>query len=383
MNQNPKKVLIAIGFQPYPTLFGGAVDVWERIVGLVSLGHIVDIVFTEKSKPSINDLNWIQGIVNQVFFVQRNNSWKQLFSNQPLQVLSRAAFKNVSFDATYDFVILEGEFCASIIDNPSLNYNKLIVRIHNDESYYFDQLKESVTSFKEKIYYSLEAPKIRTYSKRVLDQADRLWYISSDEFKRSKYSSKSIFLPVPINDEFIDFQSVHSNEVLFVGSLFMPNNIFALDWFLTQIHPELISRENYKFVVVGAVKSDEEKDRILKKYAKFQKVEFHFNEKNLSVFYKKAKVFINPMFHGSGVKIKSVMALVNALPLVSTTVGAEGIGLTDDMFWKANDKQTFLEALNEIFELPENQLQNKVDAAQHFLKSNHYLKVLNCEMNSL
>lgn len=383
MNQNPKKVLIAIGFQPYPTLFGGAVDVWERIVGLVSLGHIVDIVFTEKSKPAINDLNWIQGIVNQVFFVQRNNSWKQLFSNQPLQVLSRAAFKNVSFDATYDFVILEGEFCAPIIDNPSLNYNKLIVRIHNDESYYFDQLKESVTSFKEKIYYSLEAPKIRTYSKRVLDQADRLWYISSDEFKRSKYSSKSIFLPVPINDEFIDFQSVHSNEVLFVGSLFMPNNIFALDWFLTQIHPELISRENYKFVVVGAVKSDEEKDRILKKYAKFQKVEFHFNEKNLSVFYKKAKVFVNPMFHGSGVKIKSVMALVNALPLVSTTVGAEGIGLTDDMFWKANDKQTFLEALIEIFELPENQLQNKVDAAQYFLKSNHYLKVLNCEMNSL
>lgn len=382
-NQNPKKILIAVGFQPYPTLFGGAVDVWERIIGLVSLGHVVDLVFSEKNFPSTDDLHSIENVVNKVYFVKRRNNWKQLFSNQPLQVLSRTGFSSVSFSSNYDLVIAEGEFCVSIIDNNSLVYDKLIIRIHNDESFYFDQLKKSATSIKEKVYYTLEAPKIKAYSKNVLAKADRLWYISSEEFHRSKHAKKSVFLPVPINDVFQKFNKSNNEKVLFVGSLFMPNNIFALDWYLQNVHDSFLHRDKYELVIVGAVKSEAEKQKIINKYAKFKKVTLHFNQMDLAPFYRQSKVFINPMFHGSGVKIKSIMALVNALPLVSTTVGAEGIGLTSDMFWIANNDESFLLALTEIFNSQQEFLESKVNEAQNFLKQNHYLTVLEHEINTL
>lgn len=51
------------------------------------------------------------------------------------------------------------------------------------------------------------------------------------------------------------------------------------------------------------------------------------NQVQLEEVYNKATVFINPMFFGSGVKLKSINALVNGLLLVSTKVGTEGIGL--------------------------------------------------------
>jgi len=378
---SPKRILLSVGFQPYPTLFGGAVDVWERIVGLHQLGHSIDVVFTEKKAPSDEDLIWMKRYVDNVYYVPRKNHWKQLFSSLPLQVRSREGLKDVVFAKPYDWVIAEGEYCAQVIENPTLIFDQLILRVHNDEAYYFEQLKKSVSSKKEKLYYTLEVPKIRKYSRMVLEQAHRLWYISSEEFQRSNHPNKSVFLPVPVNDRFQEFSSIFKEKVLFVGSLFMPNNIFALDWYLEHIHQHFIHRPSYELVVVGAVKTKEEEEVFRNKYKAFDKVSMHFNQKDLSPFYKEAKVFINPMFHGSGVKIKSVMSLVNALPLVSTTVGAEGMGLDASMYWKADDAIAFTKALEHIFSSEIDVLKNKVEAAQEHLKNHHYLKVLEREIN--
>ena len=75
-NTKHKRILIAVGFQPYPTLFGGAVDVWERVIGLKKLGHEVDMVFTEKVAPTEEDLKLMKQFVSNIYFVKRKNHWK-------------------------------------------------------------------------------------------------------------------------------------------------------------------------------------------------------------------------------------------------------------------------------------------------------------------
>lgn len=379
-NTKHKRILIAVGFQPYPTLFGGAVDVWERVIGLKKLGHEVDMVFTEKVAPTEEDLKLMKQFVSNIYFVKRKNHWKQLFSSLPLQVLSRDGFKKIQFTQTYDIVIAEGEFCAQVVQNSTLLYKSLVVRIHNNEAFYFSQLKKSVDSFLKKAYYTLEVPKIEKYTAKVLQKANRLWYISFDEYQQSLHADKAVFLPVPINENCVDHSPVSQNKVLFVGALFMPNNIFALDWYLSHVHPNFIDRKGYELVVVGAVKSKDEERNIINKYGSLPKVTLAFNQNDLEPFYAPTKAFINPMFHGSGVKIKSVMALVNGLPLVSTNVGIEGMGLTDQMFWRANTAKEFILQLTEIFESSEEHLKNRVHLAQQHLEHNHYLKVLEKEL---
>ena len=56
-------------------------------------------------------------------------------------------------------------------------------------------------------------------------------------------------------------------------------------------------------------------------------VPFEGHIPDLASFYGSARVVISPVRFGSGVKIKTVEALQFGLPVVSTTVGAEGIDL--------------------------------------------------------
>src|SRR5690606_33772091 len=103
--------------------------------------------------------------------------------------------------------------------------------------------------------------------------------------------------------------------VVFMGSLFMQNNIYGLDWYLKNVHPLLVSQlPDYHLYIVGSLK--EENVNIQNKYTNLQNVSIIINAECLSEYYQKAQVFINPMFHGSGVKVKSVNALVNGVPLV-------------------------------------------------------------------
>ncbi|MDO4728330.1 MAG: glycosyltransferase [Bacteroidota bacterium] len=382
MKTKPKKILVVVGYQPFPTYFGGAVDVWKRIVGLHRLGHLVYLAFTEKQRPNPADLTHIKQYVQNVFFVPRNNKITDLIKRNPLQVESRNELKTIEFTQKYDLLIAEGEFVGAILENPTLKYNKLFVRVHNDESLYFKQLRLSTSSLPKKIYYSLEIPKIKHYSQKIFRKADRLWYISADEFKLSEFPRKSVFLPAPVDSNFTKYQYKTSQKVLFVGSLFMPNNIYAVDWYLNNVHQQLFDYQDYELIIVGSVKNISEKEALIAKYT-LPRVSLYFNQQDLAPFYTEAQLFINPMFHGSGVKIKSIDAITHGLPLVSTNIGAEGIGLTEAMFYRANTPNEFVRQIKTIFEQNNTSVEQKVCLAQQHLEDNHYLTVLENEINQL
>ncbi|RRA95086.1 glycosyltransferase family 4 protein, partial [Paenimyroides viscosum] len=116
------KIAVVSGFIPSPPIFGGAIDVWERIKGLTSLGHEVDLVVTEKVNPTQKQIDEIALHTRHFFFTRRKNQLQQLFSNLPLQFLSRKGLASININQTYDLVILESEFCWAITLNKSISY---------------------------------------------------------------------------------------------------------------------------------------------------------------------------------------------------------------------------------------------------------------------
>lgn len=374
------KIAVVSGFIPSPPIFGGAIDVWERIKGLTSLGHEVDLVVTEKVNPTQKQIEEIAKHTRHFFFTRRKNQIHQLFSELPLQFLSRKGLASIDINHTYDLVILESEFCWSITLNKSISYKNIVVRVHNIESHYFKMLGKSSNSLRQKIYYKLETSKIKHLSALVFDKADKLWFISKDDLSAVNLLNKSVFMPFPINDKIVVPTEKTGNNVVFMGSLFMQNNTFGLDWYLKNIHPLLIAEiPDYHFYIVGSLK--EEDKEIQEKYSHLPQVTFVVNAPCLKQYYQLAKVFVNPMFHGSGVKVKSVNALINGVPLVSTSVGAEGIGLTHDMYFHADELFDFK---NQILSVINNQ-QNAIEKtlkAQEYLKRNNYLDVLKTELNA-
>jgi len=374
------KVLIISSFFPYPAYFGGAFDILNRIKEIKSLGHEIDLICTCKEFPEEKNIYFIKQFVNEVLVVSRKNRVIDLFSKNPLQVVSRKELKTISLQKEYDYAILESENVGAILDNKNLRANKIIVRVHNDESEYFYQLGKSTQKYRDKIYYYIESFKFKTYSKKIFNKADRLWFISNKEiFNDRTFHHKAIHLPTPVNNVW-KTQELANKQVLFVGALFMPNNLEAIMWYLNNVHNFLLKEENYKLIIVGST-NDLKQEFFYEIFKNYTHVEVRLNEDDLTSFYSEATIFINPMLHGAGVKLKSINAIQNGLVLISSSIGIEGTGLIkDEMYFEANSPEDFLNTILKVFNMRNEEKQMLLYKAQEFLKQNNPLSILEKEI---
>lgn len=377
------KIVIVASFFPYPAHFGGAFDVLERIKGLKSLGNDIDLICTCKEFPKEENINFIKQFINDLIIVNRKNKVIDLLQPKPLQVVSRASLKNISLFTKYDYAILESESVGMILENKSFQSKKIVIRVHNNESDYFYQLAGSTRKYADKVYYYLEALKFKYYSKKVFKKVDRLWFISNKEISSTKIDlsimNKSVHLPASLNGKFVS-QDLSSKNVLFIGALFMPNNLEAIMWYLNNVHSFLLKEQNYKLIIVGST-ADTAPAFYQNMFSGYSNVELLLNKDSLNECYSASTIFINPMLHGAGVKLKTINAIQNGLVLVSTKIGSEGIGLiNDEMYIEANTGKDFSNAISKIFSMKNEEKQEMVSKAQDFLNKNNYLTILKNEI---
>jgi len=375
------KIVVVASFFPYPAYFGGAYDVLERIKGLKYLGHDVDLICTCKEKPDDKNVLFMKQFINELIIVPRKNKLGYIFYSEPLQAVSRKLLKKITLQREYDYAILESESVGKILENNSLKAKNIIIRVHNNEASYFNELSKSTKNFKNKIYYYLESLKFKSYSRNIFKQSDRLWFISNKEINNTKdldLFNKSIHLPASVNSKFVK-QELSTKNVLYVGALFVPNNMEAIIWYLKNVHSLLVDEHNYKLTIVGST-GEFESETYQKILAGYSNVEIYLNQKDLSNHYSNATVFINPMLHGAGVKLKSINAIQNGLVLVSSKTGAEGIGLIkNEMYLEAMSPNDFVKAILKVFKMKIEDKQEMVANAQHFLNQNNYLSILKNE----
>ncbi len=60
----------------------------------------------------------------------------------------------------YDAVLLEGEYVATILDNPGLQVGNVFLRVHNNETRYFMELGNSVSRVSKKLILLFRMRKI-------------------------------------------------------------------------------------------------------------------------------------------------------------------------------------------------------------------------------
>lgn len=380
-----KKILVIASDFPYPPNHGGRVDIFERLKVLKELEFEIYLISTVKYSLSDDEVTYMDKLVTRNFIIYRKQSILNLFSLNPYQVTSRNSkyqldhitkdIKNIKFD----LCLIEGHYCLEIFhkikDNCTIN--KSYLRVHNDEKKYFSELAKSTKNILKKIFYSIESIKFSFFEKEYFKKniIDTCLHISDNELIRYKNYFQNIhhiFLPASVDiQQFIMYKRKDNKKVLFIGSLFMSNNIEGLMWYLGNVHNNLCQLfSDYKLVIAGNTKGINI-NHFSETLANYTNIEFYDSPDNLDDLYEQSSIFINPMLSGAGVKLKTINAVKYGLPVVSTKIGNEGTGLIDKRdILVAEDEKAFF---NNIVLLLANEEERKkiVNGSQLYIKKTY------------
>lgn len=333
MNSIRNSILVVSPDIPYPPNHGGRVDVWNTLKLLKSLGFRVDLIATGKFEPSVDELKVINETVDNFTYCPRHNRVCDMFSVLPLQVRSRKQLRDIVIQSRYDLTILATEYVYEILRNDSLHSKHMILRVQNNETVYFKELGLAARFGLNKAYYLLESFKFWLLQKAIIGKISNFLFISLDEFQafRDQHADmNSIFLPTYAALTAPRPISLQSMNVVFVGSFFMINNMEGILWYLESVHPLLMDIDDYKLILAGNSKG-QDISWLHRACSQFGNIVIYDSPEDLEPIYSQGAVFVNPMLHGAGVKLKTIEAIQNSLPVVSTTVGNQGTGLRPDI----------------------------------------------------
>ena len=109
------------------------------------------------------------------------------------------------------------------------------------------------------------------------------------------------------------------------GHLGYSPNVSGLQWFLDYVWPMVLQKEpQAKLLMVG-----KNPDAMLKKYVDEKGVFLYPNVASVLPYYQNISAAIVPLHVGGGTRIKILEAFAARRPVISTTVGAEGLGVMD------------------------------------------------------
>lgn len=246
----------------------------------------------------------------------------------------------------------------------------LILENHNlDHVLFFTRFKES-KKFIRKVYLLLEGSLNWLYGEINYKRFDHIFSISDTEKKYLEKQCNSVStqkMVYPLKK--VKLSPIKKYDILFVGYLEWPPNEVAVRWFAEKIMP-LINKQipQAQFHIVG------NKNPKLDDLKRNKKIIFHGYQKSINEFISKSKIFVLPFQTGAGVRIKSLTALQNGIPIVSTKLGVDGLNLVANTHYLlANTHQAFASQVVKL--LQDKTFRTKLEKAEvaYFVK-NHSIK---------
>jgi glycosyltransferase involved in cell wall biosynthesis len=135
-------------------------------------------------------------------------------------------------------------------------------------------------------------------------------------------------------------------DIMFIGGFLHQPNEDAVFYFVKEIFPMIKEKvKGIRFFVVGSDPSE-----ALKKLASDEIIVTGY-VRDVTPYFENCRVFISPLRYGAGMKGKIGQSMAYGLPVVTTTIGAEGIGLVDgDNALISDDPKGFAEATIRLYE---------------------------------
>jgi glycosyltransferase involved in cell wall biosynthesis len=136
------------------------------------------------------------------------------------------------------------------------------------------------------------------------------------------------------------------NRLLTVGTMFWPPNSEGVSWWLREGYERLqVLCPDVTYDIVGA-----RPPRTLQQLAgRYKGVNLHGYVADVTHFWTSATALVVPLLSGGGVRVKILEAMAMGVPVISTTIGCEGLAVRDgEHLLIADTPEMFAQACNAL-----------------------------------
>ena len=224
---------------------------------------------------------------------------------------------------TYDSVVCDFLFPAPHFDDLSA----VTLFQHNVEAQIWKRKAEYGSTAAHRAYFSLQARRMAAYEGKVCRASRRVIAVSEAdaELMRRDYGVKRVdAVPTGVNLEYFapPGEVEEGDELVFVGSMdWMPNED-GMKWFVGEVWPRIRKvKPQCRLVIVGRNPGAE----VVRLGERAAGVTVTGTVPDVRRWLHGGKVCIVPLRIGGGTRLKIYEAMAAKLPVVSTTVGAEGL----------------------------------------------------------
>ncbi|MCU0796247.1 MAG: glycosyltransferase family 4 protein [Akkermansiaceae bacterium] len=342
-----KRVLVILPYVPYPLMRG----TYQRVYHLTEelARHFEVDLFCLSSEPGDADhLARFEGFCRRVRFEPfQNVPWAPFLTDRlwhPLPVTVRHWWSEKVLQSLHEFTAGHSydiiDFCDLVLwpyvkelfpDHPA----RVMDRSRVDWLYQTEVMQTLKHGWWERLKAAENLSKIARLEREVRRELALTVVCGPDDrsFLEGKLgpTEKIFVLANGANVEFFDATqwppaATSEPSALFCGALDYTPNTDGLGWYFHEIHPLVMkARPDFRVILVGKNPTSE-----VRSYAKLPGVEFVGEVPDVRPYYQKAWMQIVPLRIGGGTRLKIAEGLAMANPVVSTTLGAQGLELDHD-----------------------------------------------------
>jgi len=326
---------------PYPPTDGGKIGIFNITKHLALRGHNITLVAISRDKQQ-GDLSKLRRYCQlEVVYKNTNNSAlgavTSLFSHVPYNISKyhsrRVEHKLAELITAQRFDIVHidhlhmahyGQFVKERFGLP------IVLREHNVEMIIMKRFYEEQTNPILKLYAYLQYKKLRRYEPAICERFDMCVMITKDDEARLKHlSAKAKTVVITAGIDTVLSQSMQTipeepYSLLLLGPFHWLPSRDGLIWFYRKVFPKVVERcPSVRFYIIGKdvpaeVHTAHHANVIVTGYVP-----------DVKPYIVRSQVCIVPLRIAGGMRIKILELLSMSKAVVSTSIGCEGIEVTD------------------------------------------------------
>ncbi|MDG2305935.1 MAG: glycosyltransferase [Candidatus Binatia bacterium] len=351
------QVLVVSPYSPAPAVHGGAVRMLNLIREMKKRCDVTLISFTDTPAESAPEsLAELEALCRDVVLMPRDlhSAGERLLPLAMHGFFSERMFEMIEIwleKRAFDVVQIEYTNMAHYLPPPCPGMLRVLVE-HDVSFIAAERARENEGSLMRRAALWVDGLRTLRHEVKSVEQADRVLTMSeNDRETLARFVDPEPLSVVPNGVSCREFrfapQEAEPATVLFVGFFRHEPNVTAVLHFAKEVLPRIRERvPNAIFRVVGAYPPAS-----IRELADHDAgIEIAGMVPETASHYRRATVFVAPILVGSGTRLKILEAMASGCPVVSTTVGAEGLGAGEGEIQIADDPAAFASSVARLIE---------------------------------